>query len=125
MTLRRRILWIDGLAALVAGMLVLLASGWLSPWYGLPKRLLLFIGAVNVLYGSYSTPLAARAVRPLKLIELLAGANLSWAIVCLVLATVYREASSVFGSAHLLGEALFVGTLGCLEWRWRRHLQTR
>ena len=37
---KTKLLWIDGLGALVAGVVVLLTSGWLSGWYGLPQQLL-------------------------------------------------------------------------------------
>jgi hypothetical protein len=124
MDARRRILWVDGLAALVAGTVVLLISGWLSAWYRLPKELLLVVGGVNLGYASYSLSLAARSIRPAKLIVLLVVANLLWAIVCLILAVLYSDTASLFGLAHLVGEGLFVGGLACLEWRWRNLLLT-
>ncbi len=124
MDIRRRLLWIDGLAALIAGAVVLLISGWLSEWYGLPRELLLFIGLVNVAYAANSISLAARSARPAKLILLLVIANLTWTTVCLILAITYRETITLFGFAHLVGEALFVGCLACLEWRWRELLRT-
>jgi hypothetical protein len=123
MDLRHRLLWIDGLAGLVAGAVTLLASGWLSEWYSLPQELLFIIGAANLLYGSYSTSLAMRSIRPEKLILLLVCANLIWAMLCLSLAIIYWEIATLFGLGHLLIEGLFVGGLARLEWRWRELLQ--
>ena len=123
-SLRRKLLWIDGLAGLTVGAVVLAASGWLSERYGLPRSLLLFTGVANVAYGSYSTSLARRSVRPRRLIWFLIFANLAWAVVCFILAIVYRETATFFGLAHLVGEGLFVGGLACLEWRWRELLRT-
>ena len=124
MIVRRRLLWIDCTAAAVAGVVVLLIHGWLSGWYGLPQELLIFIGAANVVYASYSGSLAVRARRPKELILLLVAANLLWSMVCIILALTYEDTATLLGLAHLLGEALFVGGLAGLEWRWRELLLT-
>lgn len=124
MSLRHRLLWIDGLAGLGAGVVIVLASGWLSGWYGLPTKLLLFTGVVNLAYASYSLPLARRTRRPAGLNRLLVAANLFWAVVCFALAIHYREVASVLGLVHLLGEGVFVGGLAGLEWCFRDLLQT-
>jgi hypothetical protein len=121
---RRKLLWVDGFAGLIAGSLMLLAIDFLERWYKLPRDLLLFIGLANVTYASYSLSLAARTVRAMKFIVLLVGANLFWSVVCLVMAAVYFDVASPFGLAQLVGEALFVGVLAGLEWRWRAQLQT-
>ncbi len=55
---------------------------------------------------------------------LLVVANLTWALLCLRWVFVFSQTASPFGLAHLLLEALFVGGLACLEWRWRELLQT-
>jgi hypothetical protein len=122
--LLRRLLWVDCTAAALAGVLVLALSGWLSRVYELPRGLLLFTGAVNLLYASYSFSLAVRTVRPLSLIKLLVFANASWVVVCLGLAVAFREQASVFGIGHLVGEAIFVGGLARLEWMQRDQLVT-
>ena len=119
MIVRRWVLWIDATAAALAGVVVLLISGWLSGWYGLPQELLISIGAVNLVYASYSSSLAMRRRREKALIVFLVSANLLWSVVCVILALIYRDTATLFGLAHLLGEALFVGGLGGLEWRWR------
>ena len=124
MDFRRKILWIDGLGAAVAGVAVLLASCWLEEWYRLPRDLLFTIGVVNVAYASYSLSLVVRTKRPKTLIVLLVVANLTWATICLGLAVVFSKTASPFGLVHLVGEALFVGGLACLEWRWRELLLT-
>ena len=122
MHLLRRLLWVDCTAAALAGVLVLALSGWLARLHGLPQDLLLFTGAVNLLYGSFSFSLAVRAERPLALIKLLAVANMAWAVVCVGLVVVFGSQATVFGFFHLIGEAVFVGGLGMLEWRRRYQL---
>lgn len=120
----KNLLWVDCIAGALAGVTVLMLSGWLSSLHGLPRELLLLNGAVNVLYASYSFSLAVRARRPRSLINLLVFANLAWAVVCLWLVTVFAGSATVFGIGHLVGEAIFVGGLAGLEWRWRDQLLT-
>ncbi|MBH9575940.1 hypothetical protein [Inhella proteolytica] len=117
-----RLLWIDSLAALGAGLLVFGFAPALSGLYGLPVPLLQRIAAANLLYGSGSLGLACWRGRPRGAVQLLALANAFWAGVCVLLALQQGAEASGFGLAHLLGEAVFVGTLGALEWRYRRVL---
>ena len=120
----KNLLWVDCIAGALAGVTVLMLSGWLSSLHGLPRELLLLNGVVNVLYASYSFSLAVRARRPRSLINLLVFANLAWAVVCLWLVGVFAGSATVFGIGHLVGEAVFVGGLAGLEWRWRDQLLT-
>jgi hypothetical protein len=103
---------------------MLTLSGWLGNVYALPRGLLLLMGVVNVLYASYSFALATRRRRPRALINLLVFANLAWAMVCLGLAVAFVGSATLLGLGHLLGEAVFVGGLAGLEWRWREQLLT-
>jgi hypothetical protein len=120
----RKLLWVDCIAAALAGFAVLTLSGWLSSLYALPEELLLFTGAINLLYGCYSFTLATRATRPRSLIYLLVFANLLWTAVCLGLAALFGGSASLFGMGHLVGEAVFVGTLASLEWKYRDQMIT-
>ena len=123
MNLRRRILWIDGIAALLAGALLLVAADWLEAWYNIDRETLSFIALVNLAYATYSLSIAMLKKRPIVLIVLLVIANLTWSINCLRLAYLFRDTASVFGLTHLVGEAIFVGGLAFLEWRYRILLQ--
>ena len=120
----RRLLWIDSSAAAVAGVSVLILHSWLSELHSLPKGLLVFIGAVNLCYAAFSGSLASRDVRPGRLIAVLIFGNAFWAVVCVGLAIAYWGGATLFGIGHLLGEAVFVGALAGLEWRWRDQLRT-
>ena len=125
MSIIRTVLWVDCTAAAAAGVTVLCLSEWLSRLHGLPQELLLFLGAVNIAYASYSFSLAARETRPIFLIKLLVVANASWAIVCLGLALLFHDEATAFGLSHLIGEAFFVGALAMLEWNQRDKLVRR
>ena len=124
MDARPTLLWIDGGAAFVGGMVVLLICSWLAKWYELPRALILTIGLINLAYASFSLSLAARKRRSKNLIAFLVIANLSWAVVCLALAFIWRETVTFFGFIHLIGEAIFVAGLAYSEWRWRELLLT-
>ncbi|MEM9996989.1 MAG: hypothetical protein AAF809_04755 [Bacteroidota bacterium] len=119
MTWRRNLLWIDCTGALLAGVLVLLLSGWLADLHGLPRSVLVFTGVMNLAYGAFSFSLARRAVRPKPLLSLLAGANMAWPLVCIALVVAHRATIGPTGLLHLLGEAVYVGGLGVVEWRSR------
>jgi hypothetical protein len=125
MRVMKNLLWVDCIAGALAGVTVLLFSGWLSSLHRLPRELLLFNGGVNVLYACYSFSLARLPRRPRGLINLLVFANLAWAVVCVWLVTVFAGSATVFGIGHLIGEAVFVGGLAGLEWKWRNQLLTR
>ena len=120
--LARRLLWVDCVGAGLAGATVIALSDGLSDLEGLPRGVLLFTGAMNLLYGSYSLSLAVRAERPLGLLKLLVGANLAWAVVCLGLAAAFSETATPFAYVHLVGEAVYVGGLAVLEWQNRDRL---
>jgi hypothetical protein len=118
-----RLLRIDCTAAGLAGAAMLALSGWLSALYALPRSFVVALGVVNLAYGAFSFLLARRDQRPLALIRALAAANVAWGAACGVLAVVLAGTASPFGLAHLVGEGLFVGALGALEWRWRERLR--
>ncbi len=124
MFIARKLLWVDCTAAAIAGVAVLALSGWLSRLHVLPPELLLFIGADNLLYGSYSFTLARRAERPMFLIKVLVCANAAWSVVCLGLAATFWGQASLWGIGHLVGEATFVGGLAAMEWSQRYQLAT-
>jgi uncharacterized membrane protein YjjB (DUF3815 family) len=122
MRIIRSLLWIDCIAGALAGVLVLLFSEWLSRLYSLPPEILYFTGLVNLLYATYSFSLAKRRARPKALIILLAAANGAWALACLGLAIHFFETATFIGIGLLVGEAIFVGGLASLEWKWRDQL---
>ena len=118
----KKLLWVDCIAGLTVGLGVLLLHGWLSKMYNLPTNLVLATGVANLLYGCYSLSLALRSERPKNLIRGLAIANMAWGAFCVLLVVIFRDTASMFAYAVLLFEAVFVGGLGVLEWRWRELL---
>lgn len=120
----KHLLWMDCTAGALAGVVMLVLRDWLAGLYGLPTDLLVFIGVANVLYASYSFSLAMRRTRTPLSLNTLIIANGVWALVCAGLAVLWAGTASLFGLAHLLVEALFVGGLARLEWTWRAQLLT-
>lgn len=116
------LLWIDCTAGALAGVAMLLLLDWLAALYGMPTDLLVFIGVANMLYASYSFSLAIRRTRTPRALNALIVANGVWALVCVGIAVCWADTATLFGMAHLLVEALFVGSLASLEWKWRGQL---
>lgn len=118
----RHLLWVDCIAAALAGTLLLTFDEPLSALHALPSSWLRLIGAINLFYACISGSLASRKRRPMTLIAALSIANGTWAITCIGTALAVAGTATAFGMAQLLGEATFVGGLGWLEWRWREQL---
>jgi hypothetical protein len=118
----RNLLWLDSFAALIAGVAVISLSGWLSQLHELPQSFLVWIGLMNIIYGSFSFSLAIRAKRSKSLIVMLVIANTVWAVFCVVAAVALVDTASFFGLAHLIVEGFFVGGLAALEWNQREQL---
>jgi hypothetical protein len=125
MRITSHLLWIDCTAGAIVGLVVLLFTAQLSDLQGLPHTLLLFMGAANVLYASFSFFLATRRKRPMVLIKLLVFANGFWSLVCACLAVAFADTATFFGLGHLIAEAFFVGSLAVQEWKWRAQLVQR
>lgn len=111
------LLWIDCTGGLAVGVLVLAFSSWLSTLYAMPQSFVVAMGAANLAYGTFSLSLARRAVRPRALLRLLIGANLAWAVFCVIASVILASQASALGLATLLFEGAYVGGLGILEWR--------
>ena len=119
------LLWIDCTAGAAVGLLVLVFTAQLSHLQALPQALLLFMGAANVLYASFSFFLTTRSKRPMPLIKLLVVANGFWSLVCVCLAVAFADTANFLGLGHLIAEAIFVGSLAAQEWKWRVQLMQR
>jgi hypothetical protein len=125
MRITSNLLWLDCTAGALVGLAVLLFTAQLSQLQALPHTLLLFMGAANVLYASFSFFLATRSERPMPLIKLLVAANSFWSLVCVCLAVAFADTATLFGLGHLIAEAIFVGSLAAQEWKWRALLVQR
>ncbi len=119
-----KLLWIDSIAGLTAGVFVLLLSPWLTDLYNIPLWTLRIMGLANVAYGIYSFQLARRKIRSGIMIIALVVGNATWAVICFAWFSTFFELASIWGLMHLFGEGLFVGFLASLEWRWRELLKT-
>jgi hypothetical protein len=115
------ILRLDAGAACAAGFAVLALRDRLALLHAFPLALVVFLGASNLAYASYSGSLATlaglRRMPSRRAIDVLVVANLAWTAVCgTVLVATWRSAS-VLGLAHVAFEGLFVGALAVVEYR--------
>lgn len=121
----KNLLLFDSCAGSSVGLIVLCFYKWFAELYGFSVPLTVFIAGANLSYGIYSGWLALRVWggNPLKLgaVRLLVGANLAWVLPCVLIAWLTWSTSSIWGKAHVLLEALFVGGLGLVEkkYLWR------
>ena len=116
------LLWIDCIAAALAGTLMVALGDRLADLYAMPHAWLRLIGAINLLYACLSGSLALRDRRPVRWIAALSIANGVWSVACVGIAVAMAGTATPFGMTHLLGEGVFVGCLAVLEWRWRNRL---
>ena len=121
----REILWVDSLAALSTGLMMLVLAPWLGGFYGLPATLVRAHAAVHLAYGTYSGSLAIRQVRSLGWIQLLIFANAAWAMTCFAVAATVARDISVWWTMSLVCEGAFVGGLAAIEWSVRERLTRR
>jgi hypothetical protein len=118
----KKLPWIDGLAALTAGVLMFVFRGLLADFYGLSYQFLTIIALVNTLYSAFGLTLGVLRRRPAWLLTALIAANLLWAVACIVFAVRAPATATLWGYGQLLGEGAFVATLAFLEWRYRRSI---
>ena len=119
---KRTILWVDCTGGLAVGVIVLACCNFLSNLDSLPIWVTIFVGFANLGYGSFSLWLTTRSPRPLRLVRVLAIANIAWLAVCITIVMSHWQGISTFGVFHKLGEGLYVALLGCLELKWRHAL---
>jgi hypothetical protein len=122
MTSARLLILLDWTAGAGAGVLMILLRYWLAELYQLPSGLMLTFGMVNLAYASFSFILWLLSRKDhVPGLQIIAAANILWAIVCLVMFFVWWGTASFLGAGHFVGEALIVGGMGLLEWRVANH----
>lgn len=118
----RNLLWLDCGGALLVGSAMLILSGWLLPLYRMPAVLYYGVAGANLVYGSFSLSLARRTRRPVRAVQALALANMTWCVLCMAAAVLCFGQISVLGVGHLVLEGGYVLWLGRAEWRFRHLL---
>lgn len=113
----KKILWIDCLAALSAGLVLLIFKGNMSPFFNVPKSLLTTLMMVAFCYACYSFYLANHSSPPKILLKILVLGNSMYALVCLFLLASFYKTATVFGVIYFSIDVLIVGFLALWEWR--------
>ena len=80
------------------------------------------MGIANLVYGFYSLYVTTQKPRPLRLVQILAVANMAWLIACLSIATFFWQEISILGLVHVVGEGIYVAALGAVEWKFQKNL---
>ena len=121
-TIKRNILWIDCLGGLSVGAVMLLLSRQIANLDALPVSTVIAMAFANVVYGSFSLYVTIQDPRSQFLVRVLAVANMCWFLFCVLIVASNWKTISLPGILHVLGEGIYVGFLGFIEWRWRRML---
>lgn len=116
------ILWTDCLGGLTVGTLVLVGHQWIAQWHNLDSSVVVSMAFANLFYGGYSLFVTTNPKRTMVMVSILAAANVVWLFVCCAIVTVTWTNISLFGITHILGEGIYVGGLGMVEWNRRSQL---
>ena len=99
-------------------MLVLFLLDALAGLFALPRELVRVMGIANLAYAAVSFTLAMSARRGrVPFLRVVAAANATASAKQTTPHARFAAEASGFGLAQLIGEGLFVGGLGALEWR--------
>lgn len=117
-----RLLSLDSLGAILAGVLTLVLFPWLQSLYQWTPGFTLYIAFANIVYGLYSGyVLSVHRVAqksgqvPFKRVAVLVVANGLWATQCFYQAIRLHQETSLWGLGHLVLEGFYVGLLAYLE----------
>jgi hypothetical protein len=111
------LMWIDALAAMTAGVGILMFRVPLSLIFQLPEGLLLTQSLIALTFMPYSFFLAIKKPGAPSLYRTLAVANLVYGLFCLILLLLFFRTANVFGVLYLFVDSFIVITLAILEWR--------
>lgn len=111
-----KLLYFDGLAALVVGIFLLAMRQPIAGLLGLPVWLLTLQGIINLCYASYSLPLARSGQRPRWMLWTLVLANWAYALFAAGLLTQFYPSCTSLGMVYFLLEVVIIGGLGVVEW---------
>jgi hypothetical protein len=113
----KKLLWIDGIAALLAGTILLVFSYRLAVLFNLPETVVRIQGFISLAYSCFSINLARKKTNPKPRLYLLVVANAGYALFGICLLLYFFKIASVYGILYLVAEILFIGALAFLEWR--------
>ncbi len=97
--------------------LALATGGQFSSLTGLPGWLPIFMGSANLLYAAFSFSIVTAARYNAMPVRLLVLANATWSVTCIFMTYFFFSTATLLGLGYLMGEAVFLGCLACLEWK--------
>lgn len=112
-----KLIWIDGTAALLSALFVLVFKSFLSGFLNLPLQLLMLMCVISFLYAAYSISLALLKEKPVYRIKILITGNIIWSLLCLIFILLQFNTINVFGIIYLLCESIFVAALAWFEFK--------
>lgn len=113
----KKLLWVDGIAALLSGLIVFTFNDKIARLLSLPDNLLTTLSIISLGYSCFSLYLAQSKSTAKGLLRILVIANFAYAIFCVILILFLHANTSLLGVVYLSLESLFVATLAALEWK--------
>jgi hypothetical protein len=120
-SLLSRVLVFDAVVGFGFGLLLLVGTGWLSPWLGLPATLLFPAGLLLLVFGTVISIAAPRPERNRGLVWAVIIGNLLWVDASLLVAFRWFEPTQA-GLVIVLAQAVAVLALAVLEFIGLRRL---
>lgn len=122
----RTMVLIDALAGGVSGLGQIALSGWLAPYFGLSRSVLVGMGIVSLCYCTYGLWLRATWRCSAPFFPMLISANFAYGAGVLVLAAIAHTGLRPLGLAYLIVECFLVVVLALWERGvWRTHQRAR
>lgn len=109
----RRVLLADAIVSGAAGLVMILAGGFLAPLLGLPKPLLAVAGSALLPWFAALIALARMDRMPRWAVRAVAAANLAW--VAGSVAVLFAFAPDLLGYAFVIAQAVTVGVFAELQ----------
>jgi hypothetical protein len=113
----KNLFWIDGLAALISGTIVILCKNWFSLLSNLPSNLLENLAIIAFVFASFSITNAILNTDYKPVFSLLIIANLLYVLFCLILLIFYFKSINWYGISFLVFDLSVVSVLAFIEYR--------
>jgi len=119
----RKLLVYDGLAALLATMLILSLLAYLPGWLQLPVKLFYLLPCISAVYAVYAFSVSRKRNIQRWQLRLLAIGNALYGLFCVGLMIYFYPTTNLLGLAYLSIDTAIVTALALVEWQHSHQLK--
>ena len=113
----KNLFWIDGLAALLSGTIVILCKNWFAQISNMPINLLQNMAIIAFVFASFSITNAILITNTKSVFGFLIFANSLYVLFCLLLLNFYYKSINGYGISFLIFDMAVVSMLAFIEYR--------